>query len=394
MRNDEIRVFPQRGVSSFDDGRSLRDRPAESGYAYLMALFMVVAVIIASTVVLQNLALQGKRIREQEMIWRGNQYVRAIRLYYHKTGKYPQSLDDLEKGMPELHFLRQEYKDPMNKEDGSWRLIYVNAAGQIIGSVRYASLQQMALLDGAIQGASPQQGQVPGQPGVAASSLASPGLPGSGSGQAGPLPQSPPYTPASATDDESQAPPQQSGDQSDPSKSQSGSQAGDQTGDQFSQSPSSDQNSTTSGQFAQPGQLNEPGQLGSQPGVAGQNPLLAANAAILQQKPTGPVDGPVIGAFLTGVASKVDQPSIKWLNGGKAKKYKDWEFIWNPLEDQAQAMQQGLNGAGQPGQPGQTLGGFPIANPNPGGINGSSSGPGNAPSPQAPPQQPPSEPQQ
>ncbi|MGH9830619.1 MAG: hypothetical protein ACREDR_46025, partial [Blastocatellia bacterium] len=348
-----------------------RSRSRESGYAYLMALFMVVVVIIASTVVLQNLAIQGKRLREQEMIWRGNQYVRAIRLYYHKTGKYPQSLDDLGKGMPELHFLRQEYKDPMNKEDGAWRLIYVNAAGQIIGSVRYASLQQMALLDGAMQGMGAQPGQAAGQPGVAASSLASPGLPVTGSGQAGPLPQSPPYAPAGADDNESQGVPQQSAEQSDqsdqstfPSGSQAGGQPGSQSSDQLAQSSPGNQNSTTNGQFAQPGQLSQPGQLGDVPGAAGQNPLLAANAAILQQKPTGPVDGPVIGAFLTGVASKVDQPSIKWLNGGKAKKYKDWEFIWNPLEDQAQAMQQGLNGGGQSGQ---TLGGFPIANPNPGG---------------------------
>src|SRR6202034_3547828 len=61
---------------------------------------------------------------------------------------YPQTLDDLEKGLPELHFLRYAaLKDPMNTDDGSWRFIYVNNGGQIIGSVRYASLQQMAFLD-------------------------------------------------------------------------------------------------------------------------------------------------------------------------------------------------------------------------------------------------------
>jgi len=35
----------------------------------------------------------------------------------------------------------------MNKTDGTWRFIYVNAAGQIIGSIRYATLQQMVLID-------------------------------------------------------------------------------------------------------------------------------------------------------------------------------------------------------------------------------------------------------
>ena len=48
---------------------------------------------------------------------------------------------------PDLHFLRQAYKNPTNPGDGSWRFIYVNAAGQIIGSTKYANLQQMALMD-------------------------------------------------------------------------------------------------------------------------------------------------------------------------------------------------------------------------------------------------------
>ena len=62
------------------------------------------------------------------------------------------------------------------------------------------------------------------------------------------------------------------------------------------------------------------------------------------QKPTGPVDGPVLGAFLTGVASKVDAPSQKVYHHGK--KYLEWEFIWNPLEEAAANAQQMLNGAG------------------------------------------------
>ena len=32
--------------------------------------------------------------------------------------------------------MRQAYKDPMNGEDGSWRLIYVGPAGQLIGSLK------------------------------------------------------------------------------------------------------------------------------------------------------------------------------------------------------------------------------------------------------------------
>ena len=132
--------------------------PQESGFALLLVLFMMLLLLIASTAAVSDLRTEKRRQREEEMVWRGNQYVRAIRLYYHKTGHYPQNLDDLQKGLPDLHFLRYAtYKDPLNTNGGEWRFIYVNSAGQIIGSVKYASLQQMALMDlngGQLPGAS------------------------------------------------------------------------------------------------------------------------------------------------------------------------------------------------------------------------------------------------
>ena len=103
-------------------------------------------------------------------------------------------------------------------------------------------------------------------------------------------------------------------------------------------------------------------------------------------KPTGPVDGPVLGAFLTGVGggTKSDAPSIKVYNFGK--KYKDWEFIWNPLEDQARAAQQALSGAG--GQPGSPLGiGIPGPSGAPTGFGGTIVPPLSSP-PQPQPQNP------
>ena len=63
------------------------------------------------------------------------------------------------------------YKDPLNKDDGSWRLIYVNAAGQIIGSTRYSSLQQMALLDLTAVGSAMRQAKCPGRSSTPVSSL-------------------------------------------------------------------------------------------------------------------------------------------------------------------------------------------------------------------------------
>jgi hypothetical protein len=323
-------------------------RSGESGYAMLMAMGLVLVLLIASTAIIANSRIEGRRQREDETIWRGNQYARAVRLYFHKTGHYPQTLEDLKKGMPQLHFLRQAYKDPMNKDDGSWRFIYVNAAGQIIGSTKYASLQQMALLDsGALQNG--QSSLIPGL-GTPVSSLTnSSGFGSATGGSSSSSAQNPPTG--------SSAPPAP-GDPNAPL--QSPGQAPDPSG----QNPQGSQPPAQA-----PGQApGQPGAPGTGFGGSGTSPFGSSNGqpgnpADLQ-KPTGPVDGPVLGAFLTGVASKVDAPSQKVYHHGK--KYLEWEFIWNPLEEAAANLQQTLNPQGQQGI-GQPLGpgavGPPVSSP-------------------------------
>jgi hypothetical protein len=290
-------------------------RGSESGYAFLMVMGMVLIMAIASQVILQNMYTEGRRAREDEMIWRGNQYVRAIRLYYRKTGHYPQTIDDLKSGTAELHFLRYAaYNDPMNSNgDGAWRFIYVNGAGQIIGSVRYANLTQMALMD--LNGGKIPVGATLGSLGVPAASLAS-NLTGA-AGASGSAPGSAPATQGGTS--AAQSPSATTGDNSGQTGSQSSTSGQTSSSDQSSSSSSS--SSASSDQLV--------------------NPL-----SLL--KPTGPVDGPVIGGFLTGVGggTSSDAASIKVVSGGK--KYKDWEFIWNPLEDQARAIQSGLGALGQP----------------------------------------------
>jgi hypothetical protein len=290
-------------------------RGGESGYAYVMALFMVLTVIVGSQVVLRNMVTETRSQRENEMIWRGNQYARAIRMYYHKTGHYPQSQDDLLTGVPNIHFLRSEaVKDPMNKQDGAWRFIYTNASGAIIGSVKYGSMQQMALMD--MNG-----GQMPGAQPATGSATAGGQTSLSGNGASA--------TPAPGT------------------------------------TTTSTTASSTTGGFSLP-------QMGSSPttatGITGTGTVLGplgqpVNGTVAGPQPTGSVEGPVFGGQLIGVGSTVDASSIKVYKGGK--KYNQWEFIWNPIEEQALAMQQGLvsgAGAAQPGAgvPGLGLG-LPIA---------------------------------
>jgi len=108
---------------------------AQAGYALLMVVFLAAVMLVTAAAVAPNLLTQGRREKEEEMIWRGQQYVRAIRLYYRKNGRFPQSIEDLTEKRGTIRFLRQPYRDPMNREDGSWRFIYLGAGGQLIGSV-------------------------------------------------------------------------------------------------------------------------------------------------------------------------------------------------------------------------------------------------------------------
>ena len=112
-------------------------RRGERGYALLLIVFLATLLLLSTMVVTPNILTEGRREKEKEMIWRGRQYTRGIKLYYRKMGRFPTSFDDLTKPkIGSLRFMRQAYKDPMNKEDGSWRLIYVGAAGQLIGSLK------------------------------------------------------------------------------------------------------------------------------------------------------------------------------------------------------------------------------------------------------------------
>jgi len=82
-----------------------------------MTLLLTMALMaIAAGVIVSSITFDIKRDREEEMIHRGVQYSRAIRLYYKKFGRYPTKLEDLE-NTNQLRFLRKRYKDPLTGKD-------------------------------------------------------------------------------------------------------------------------------------------------------------------------------------------------------------------------------------------------------------------------------------
>jgi type II secretory pathway pseudopilin PulG len=120
-------------------------RRKQAGYTLLLVVFLVASMIILAAAAAPSILTQGRREKEAELVWRGQQYARAIGLYYRKFGKYPTKVEDLTRQTNGVRFLRQAYTDPMNKEDGSWRFIYVGPNGQLIGSLHQTSLLQTTL---------------------------------------------------------------------------------------------------------------------------------------------------------------------------------------------------------------------------------------------------------
>jgi hypothetical protein len=166
-------------------------RNKQGGYALLLVVFLTALVVVGTMSIGLRILTEGRREKEQEMIWRGKQYTRGIKLYYRKLGRFPNSMDDLVKPkVGSLRFMRQAYKDPMNKEDGSWRLIYVGPAGNLIGSLKPPQGGIQMPVAGGQAGAAPGSslgsfGSQPASPGGISAPATTPGSPGTGTGATG-----------------------------------------------------------------------------------------------------------------------------------------------------------------------------------------------------------------
>jgi type II secretory pathway pseudopilin PulG len=101
----------------------IRKRPSEDGFLLVAMICAIAVILIFLAVAAPIVAKDMQREREIEMIHRGNQYVRAIRVYYRKNGAYPPSIDVLLKSN-NMRYLRQNYVDPMTGKD-DWRIIHV-----------------------------------------------------------------------------------------------------------------------------------------------------------------------------------------------------------------------------------------------------------------------------
>ena len=115
------------------DGAADRRREGKAGFAMLsgvrLLLVFLMAAMIAITLYMRcrGVAMESQRDQEQLLVERGEQYKRAIQVFYRKFKRYPGTIEELE-NTNNIRFLRRRYKDPMTGKD-EWRLIHVGPGG-------------------------------------------------------------------------------------------------------------------------------------------------------------------------------------------------------------------------------------------------------------------------
>jgi type II secretory pathway pseudopilin PulG len=98
----------------------------DEGYILIILMFAVLLMSLGFLVAAPIWKTQIQREKEEELIFRGKQYVEAVRLYQIKNpGKYPEDIETL----VEEKFLRRQFEDPMT-EDGKWGIIIVQQGMQ------------------------------------------------------------------------------------------------------------------------------------------------------------------------------------------------------------------------------------------------------------------------
>lgn len=302
-------------------------RQRDGGYLLLAILLMMALMIIAATAMAPRVVQQIKRDREEEMIHRGTEYARAIKKYYKKFGSYPSTMEQLDT-TNQIRFLRKRYKDPLTK-DGKWKLLNYGDIATLLNAAAPGTPAASLASQGG--GLSPGGAVVPG------TSSSATGSPYSGSQQ-----QSNPFAPGFAA-------PSSQGNQDPnvvypPNYNNGANNQG--VGVQESavvsgQGPSgSQQGSSGFGQTGTPGS-NQPGS--SNP--SGSSPF--------GQNTTGGSQT-FGGGAIVGVASLSKDPTIRIYN--KKKTYNEWQFIYNPIMDQANVL---LRGPYQP----TTIGGTQVGTP-------------------------------
>ena len=276
----------------------------EQGYVLLAVVFMTLLVLISLAVAAPKMAMSIQRDKELETIHRGQQYRRAIKLYYQKFGSYPTSIDQLVQ-TNQIRFLRKKYLDPLTGKD-DWKPVFFGQA-----HVRPLGFFGQPLATAGLGGVSSSMYAV-----ATTTTTDANGVPIA----------SPDGTATGLTN----------GSSGSPVNAQGGSSVNSGTGTNGISSMFGQSSGTGLGSGSGSGSgFGSP--MGSQNGTAG-------STGSGTSATTFGGGGPIVGFTLP-----VDKPSLVLYK--QQKRYKQWEFNYDPTEDQAQALAGLTNGASTGGVP-------------------------------------------
>src|SRR5205823_2998029 len=100
---------------------------SESGYAMAVLLVTLSVMAVMLTMAMPVWKQMAQREKEAELIFRGQQYARAIGLFERKYANTPPPTLDV---LVQEHFLRKKYKDPITNGD----FVPIPAAASVIAT--------------------------------------------------------------------------------------------------------------------------------------------------------------------------------------------------------------------------------------------------------------------
>ncbi|MEN8165477.1 MAG: type II secretion system protein [Acidobacteriota bacterium] len=108
----------------------IEDRPREAGFTLVMVVIAIAIMSIMMGVAVQAVSFQMQREREAELIFRGKQYVEAIRIYKAKYGRNPMRMKEIWEADPKV--IRKKWKDPITDSE-NWGIIFMGQERQVGG---------------------------------------------------------------------------------------------------------------------------------------------------------------------------------------------------------------------------------------------------------------------
>jgi type II secretory pathway pseudopilin PulG len=358
----------------------------QSGFALLLIFAMAATIALLLYMAMPRVAFEAQRNREELLIERGEQYKRAIQLYFRKLKTYPPSIEALE-NTNNVRFLRRRYADPLTGKD-EWRLIHIGPGGILTDSLTNKPKGDKDKKDenlntfitegpaigstGADQqssdiprrrpsdGGQPQPGTDPNGMPVAGAQPASGAQLGNGqppldpgTGAAPPVAGQPvmgQYPPPPPTQSTGPTPtgsptgvsafPGIPGSPFNTGSTQAGLGSGDPNQSGAPQPPTGGPNP-----FGQPG--TDPNQAGSNQAADLLRNLLTSPRAQSSAQGNAMGGTAIAAGSIAGVASKIEKHSIKVYN--EHQKYNEWEFIYDFAKDRTGGGQSaGQMGSGDP----------------------------------------------